>query len=169
MSEIVDGILLRKENTFALAKQGMQSAMQRFAVALTNLPVEDSPDVLQFLRRLETMAEDTKKIAHERILLYLTAKGETVGEKGSVMAELGGKKVTAIPTRSGTDPKKVAALLIAKGYRNYEKEFFSVKIAYEMRAEDLAALLANNTLTADEVAACAYDKNYRVDVKELRP
>lgn len=148
-------------NAIVLAdeKAKLFTALSSYANALANLSDEQVPAAFDMTDQLRDMAEEVRTRLRDRILLYVQAKGRQLTDKGSMTAESGGFKLTAIPTRTGIDPKKLEALLRRKGID--PAVAMDATITYKVNMGKLAACAA---LTPGELTACSYDKAFRVQV-----
>lgn len=147
-------------NAIVLAdeKAKLFTALNSYANALANLSDEQVPAAFDMTDQLRDMAEEVRTRLRDRILLYVQAKGRQLTDKGSMTAESGGFKLTAIPTRTGIDPKKLEALLRRKGID--PAVAMDATITYKVNMGKLATC----SLTPGELTACSYDKAFRVQV-----
>lgn len=150
-------------NALAPQKAQLTLALRQFAEALSNLTDEQVPVALDMARELGRLAEDTQDALKQRALLYLNVHGQVVTEKGSRQARVGGFTVTAVPTRTGLDPKKVEPLLRRRGLE--PSAHMKSTIKYDVDQARIDRLVAEGKLQPADVEACRYDKTYRLEVE----
>lgn len=141
-------------------KQKLWGALQAYAAALSNLTDEQVPTAFGTADELQKLSEDVRSRLRDRLLLYLQVNGQKTTEKGSVAADVGGFTVTAIPTRTGIDPKKLETLLRRKGID--VEAGMDATVAYKVNPEKVAKLLESGRLHEQDREACLYDKAFRV-------
>lgn len=110
------------------------------------------------LVEVKSAVEDTLEIAKAKLKAMIENKGEVTTEKGSMERQLGGYMYSMRPTRTGTDPKKLEALLRAK-----EKDpalYMAATVTYKVDEQKLGVALAKKVLTEEELKNCAYDKSF---------
>jgi hypothetical protein len=146
----------------AEGKSKLFLALNHYATALTNLAPEQVPAAFDMTDQLKDLAEEVRQRLRERLLLQVQADGERTTEKGSVAASIGGFKVTAIPMRTGLDPKKLEALLRRKAIP--AEKVMDATIAYKVNETKLAVAQAEKLLSPTDVESCRYDRSYRVQV-----
>lgn len=144
-------------------KSHLQAALQSFASALSSLTNEQVPAALEIARDLGKLAEETEAALKTRALLYLNMHGHQVTDKGSVQAEVGGFRLTAIPTRTGYDPKKLEAVLRRRGLT--PEAGMNVTVTYKVDEAKVAGLFAAGKLTEHDLEASKYDKSYRLAIE----
>ena len=146
-------------NAIVLAdeKSKLVTALTHYANVLANLTDEQVPAAFDMTDQFKELAEEARSRLRDRLLLIIQATGQTQGDKGTMSTESGGFKLTAIPTRTGVDPKKLEALLRRKGID--PAVAMDATITYKVNLAKLATVQA---VTPGEVAACASDKAFRV-------
>jgi hypothetical protein len=122
------------------------------------------------LKEARGYAETLKKLGDTaRMLTIARLKkfGQPVPDTKSIMwvAE-DGTKFTMHPTKSGTDPRKLEALLRAKGAK--PALYMQETRTYEVDPVKLKEALDNETLTLDELKTCEYDESWTVRSPEVK-
>lgn len=149
-----DAIVLADE------KSKLFTALSGYATALSNLTPEQVPAAMDMTTQLKKLAEEVYGRLRDRILENVKANGQVVSEKGSMSMGVGGFKVSAIPTKTGTDPKKLEAKLRALG--KDPSAHMDSTITYKVNIFKLGALIESGALALADVA---YDPAYRVMVE----
>lgn len=144
-------------------KQELQTALRSFASALANLTDDQIPAALELARDLGKLAEETESQLKTRCLLYLNVNGHQVTDKGSTQANVGGYRVTAIPTRTGLDPKKLEVVLRRKGLQ--PADAMDATVTYKVNQQKVDKLVADGGLTNADITSALYDKSFRLSVE----
>lgn len=152
-----DAIVLADE------KNKLFPALQGWATALSNLAPEQVPAALDMARQMKTLSEEVHNKLRDKLLEGIKVNGVRVTEKGSMQDTVGGFKVTAIPTRTGVDGKKLETLLRAKGLD--PGIWMDQTISYKVNEGKLLQAAEKGKLTAADVESCRYDPAYRVQVE----
>lgn len=146
-------------------KAKLTAALQEYASSLSNLADEQVPQAFDMTDQLGKLAEEVRTRLRDRLLLWLNVNGRTVTDKGTKSADVGGFKVSAIPTRSGVDPKKLEALLRR---RNIPPETaMDAYVSYKMNPVKLASAVASGKLTDADLSECGYDPSFRISMERL--
>jgi hypothetical protein len=141
-------------------KNKLTTALQGWASALARLTPEQVPAALDMASQFKKLGTEVYDRLRDRVLERVKANGQIVGEKGSMQDSVGGFKLSAIPTKSGTDPKKLEAKLRALG--KDPANYMDATVTYKVNEGKLNLLLQTGTLTKEDVA---YDPAYRVSVE----
>jgi hypothetical protein len=149
-----DAIVLADEKTKLFA------ALSGYASALSNLTPEQVPAAIDMTLQLKKLAEEVYERLRDRLIKDTQEKGYKATDKGTMEQSIGGFKVRAIPTKTGTDPKKLEAKLRALGMQ--PENYMDATMALKVNAGKLALLVATKTLTLADVA---YDPSFRVQVE----
>ena len=149
-----DAIVLADE------KSKLFTALSGYATALSNLTPEQVPAAMDMTTQLKKLAEEVYDRLRDRILQTVRKEGQVVTEKGSMAMSTGGFKVSAIPTKTGTDPKKLEAKLRALGME--PSAHMDATVTYKVNQFKLGALLESGALKLTDVA---YDPSFRVQVE----
>ena len=147
-------------------KTKLFTALGGYASALSNLSDEQVPAAFEMTQKMEALAEEVRERLRKRILDYVSEKGEVQTEKGTRGVNLGGFDLRAIPTKTGTDPKKLEALLRHK--KLDPTVAMDATIAYKVNADKVLKAVERGELTQADVASCAYAPAFRVEVKPER-
>jgi hypothetical protein len=111
------------------------------------------------LKDVAKVVEDTLEVAKKKMRELVRNTGTLVPDtKGSYEARLGTYQYSIRPTRTGTDPKKLEALL-----RSKEKDpalYMDAVTSYKVSEQKLGAALAKKVLTKAELETCSYDESY---------
>lgn len=148
----------------AIQKLSLLPALQDFGRTLGELSNEDMPAAYELVTKIEHLVEDAREMLRQRALLYLTANGEKVTDKGTTEAKLSGYIVRAIPMRTGTDPKKLEQTLRMKKLN--PEHWMQMTVTFKTDEKKLKMLIDRGDITAQDMEACAYDKTYRLEVKK---
>lgn len=149
----------------ASERQQMQSALQSFASALSKLTDEQVPAALDAVRQLNDLSEEMKDGLRVRAIQFLRSAGQRITDKGSLQTLIGGYRMTAIPTRSGLDPKKLEVALRRRGLD--ATAGMNPSITYKVDVDKVAALVDSGKLTQEDLTACQYDESFRVSVEPV--
>lgn len=149
-----DAIVLADE------KSKLFTALSGYATALSNLTPEQVPAAMDMTTQLKKLAEEVYGRLRDRILENVKENGQVVSEKGSMSMGVGGFKVSAIPTKTGTDPKKLEAKLRALG--KDPASYMDATITYKVNIFKLGVAVEGGLLKLEDVA---YDPAYRVMVE----
>jgi hypothetical protein len=152
-----DAIVLSNE------KNKLMAALSSFASALSNLTPEQVPAAFEMADNMKDLSEEVRTRLRDRLLTELDTYGEQYTDKGSRSMSLGGFKIAAIPTRTGVDPKKLEALL--RRLKLDPTVAMDAKVTYAVNQTKVMQAISDSKLTAEDVAACQYDKAFRVQVE----
>ena len=144
-------------------KTKLFTALNSYANALAQLSNEQVPAAFDMTDQLKDLAEEVRARLRDRLLLLVQAQGRTITDKGSMTTETGGFKVTAIPTRTGIDPKKLEAMLRRKSIAL--EKVMDATLTYKTNDAKLQDALGTQLLTLAEVKSCEFDKAFRVKVE----
>lgn len=151
-----DSIVLANE------KNTLMAALSTFAGVLGNLTPEQVPAAFEIADTMKGLSEEIRDRLRKRLLEEVQKNGEKVTDKGSMRSSIAGFKVSAIPTKTGVDPKKLEALL--RRLRVDPTVAMDAKITYTVSDAKLMKAVEEGKLTTEDVAACRYDPSYRLDV-----
>jgi hypothetical protein len=144
-------------------KSKLFTVLSGYANAISNLTDEQVPEAFEMTDNLKTLADEVRDRLRDRLLGWVQRAGEVVTEKGSMAGSTGGFKVTAIPTRTGVDPKKLEALL--RRLKLDPVICMDQTVAYKVNNDKITTALIKGQLTVEDVASCNYDKSFRVQVE----
>lgn len=152
-------------NAIVLAdeKTKLFTALASFADALANLTEEQVPAAFEMADKMGKLSDEVRERLRTRILKAVKDNGQVVSEKGSMSLGVGGFKVSAIPTRTGVDSKKLEALLRAR--KLDPAVAMDVTMSYKANDTKILQAVSSGHLTADDVEAVKYDKAFRVMVE----
>jgi hypothetical protein len=147
----------------------MQEALHQLAVMVRDLPQEYVPQAYSALTQATTVLEMHTNELKSRLLLEATARGERYTEAGSTRftAEVDGTRylVSAIPTRTGPDPRKLEAAL--RNRHLIPGEWMDEVKSYKVNPYKFGRLVEEGILSTADVAAVQYEKSYRLQVTEV--
>lgn len=146
----------------ATLKSKLVASLAEWTAGLTKLTKEEAPQVYQMAEQVKKLGEEVKDRARD-LLVDEALSGEKVTDKGTMQTTLGGSVVRAIPLKTGTDPTKLEQLLRAKGVD--PGVAMDATISYKLNQEKLLVAVGAGVLTSAELAKCAYEPNYRVEVR----
>lgn len=149
-----DAIVLADE------KNKLMSTLAGFASALSSLTPEQVPAALDIAIGLKKLGEEVADRLRERLAETVAKDGEVYTDKGSKRASIGGWKVTVIPTKTGTDPKKLESKLRALG--KDPANYMDATITYKVNIGKLSLLVQTGDLTLADVA---YSPDFRVGIE----
>lgn len=149
-----DSIVLKNE------REQMQVTMRQFAAALGRLTDEQVPAALDVVRQLVDLSDEFKNTVRTRAIQLLQAAGTKVTDKGSLQVLIGGYKLTAIPTRTGLDPKKLETVLRRRGLD--PTAGMNPTVTYKVDQQKVDKLVAEGKLTQGDLEAATYEESYRV-------
>jgi hypothetical protein len=148
----------------ALAQREPLVALVRgLAQEIASLGPERLGEAHEFLALIQRGVEGLEDVVTARLKEQALTHGHKTTEKGTHEVVLGSHLIRAIPTRTGTDPKRLEAKLRAKGHD--PGVAMNAKITYEVNPDKLAKAVEGGLITQAEVDACKYDINYRVQVE----
>jgi hypothetical protein len=150
------------DNAIVLAdeKNKLMTPLAGFAAMLSNLTPEQVPGALDIAIALRKLGEEVADRLRDRLAQTVAKDGETYTDKGSKRASIGGFKVTVIPTKTGTDPKKLEAKLRALG--KDPANYMDATITYKVNPGKLALLVMTKYLALEDVA---YSPDFRVGIE----
>lgn len=143
----------------------MQQALQTFSSAMSKLTDEQVPAALDMVKQLHELSEEMKDGLRARAIQFLRDVGQKVTDKGSLQTLIGGYRLTAVPTKTGLDPKKLEVALRRRGLD--PTAGMNPTITYKVDIEKVAALMDSGKLTSDDIKTCQYDESFRVTVEPL--
>jgi len=111
-------------------------------------------------KRLEDEVEAAAKQARQWALEQVTAKGQTVTEKGTKRLVINGMSIDAQPDRTGLDPKKVQGMLLAKNLA--PEAGMNAVVSYTVNEEKLKLLVEKKLVTPDEYLNCHYTPSFKL-------
>lgn len=147
-------------------KTKLFAVLQGYASVLSQLTEEQLPEAFEMTDKLEKLADEVRDRLRSRLLKWVKETGETVTEKGSKANTIGGFKVSAIPTRTGIDPKKLEALLRRLGLD--PTAGMKPTITYAVDDEKVMQLIGAGRLTVEDVNNCKYAESFRIQVEKAR-
>jgi hypothetical protein len=112
------------------------------------------------VREEKKLMEDLEHVARARALEKLKGSGKVATDKGTMRLEADGWLFEARPHRSGTDPKKLEALLRAKELAI--EAWMDATVSYVVNKNKLSELIRTKHLTEAELATCNYDESWTV-------
>lgn len=151
-----------QNTTLTLAKTQVQAALIDFAAALSGLTAADRPEALDIATQFKKVTEEVYDRLRDKLLADVGSGGAIITEKGTKELGLGDYVVRAIPTRTGTDPKKLEAKLRALG--RDPAHYMDATITYKVSPMRLAGLVAEGVLKLEEVA---YEPGFRIQLERV--
>lgn len=145
--------------------RSVTTALQVMARNMGELAIEKVPEMLGFFQQLEKMVEATKGMLRARAIELVEAQGSIITDKGTKVALVGDWKITAVPLRTGLDPKKLEATLRAKQLD--PREFMQSVVTFKVDTAKVAVLCSQGKLTDADIEACTYEKSYRITVDTI--
>lgn len=142
------------------------TALGSYATALSNLTEEQVPEAFEMTDKLNKLAEEVRDRLRSKLLAWLAEHGEVVTEKGSKAGVVGGFKVSAIPTRTGIDPKKLEALL--RRLKLDPNTHMKTTLSYAVDDAKVMALVQAGRLTVEDLNNCKYSESFRIAVEKAR-
>lgn len=142
-----------------VARQDLQTHLRQFAATLTTLRPDDIPVALEVVRQLESLGSEIGDRLRGMLIDRLKEFGVVETDKGTLRLDIGDKKVRAIPTRTGYDPKKVETALRRRGAD--PAAFMDTTLTFKVNTDKLK----NSPLTEDDLKGCEYTLNYRVTIE----
>lgn len=149
-----------KSESLALAESKVKEALVAFAQALAVMEKAEQPAALDVITQLKKVSEEVYDRLRGRVLDQTILEGQKITEKGTYEANISGWVMRAIPTKTGTDPKKLEARIRACGLN--PANYMDPTITYKVNATKLAGLVAEGKFTYADVA---YDPAYRVQLE----
>lgn len=101
-----------------------------------------------------------EKAAKTRLITLLKESGSQTTEKGQRELVVDGWKLQMRPYRTGYDPKKLEALIRARG--KDPANYMSTKLTYEVSEDGCNKLVDKKLLTPDELETCRHDESWTV-------
>ena len=117
------------------------------------------------LYTVEKALERTMSMAKAHLVTLLKQQGEKVTDAGTLRMEYGGFTVEARPTRTGYDPKKLEALLSAKGQPL--NRFMEQRVTYAVSDDGIKRALEQRVLTTAELDTVKYGESF--SLQPLKP
>jgi hypothetical protein len=145
------------------AQSQLLTSLRAFADQLANLPDEDVPLAFEAMDQGKALFDEGRERFRQKLLDKLQQSGERVGDKGSLAMEIGTRRVAAIRTKTGYDPKLVEAMLRRRGLA--VEAWMLPTIAYKVSDEKLATGLQEGKFTAADLEGCRYSETFRLEVK----
>lgn len=142
----------------------IERVISRMAQALSveQLPPAALASIMFVARRVKNaMDKGIEPIAKTRIIHLLKERGNLVTDKGSRRLMIDGWTMFMKPTRSGLDPKKLEALIRAKG--KDPANYMNTRIVYEVDEAKANKLVDKKIMTDDELESCKYDESWTVE------
>lgn len=120
------------------------------------------------LREIQKVLEDKNSglevLAKRQLIAYLKGYGKPHSDKGAMNATVDGLFVKMHLTRTGHDPKKVEALLRAKGK---DPQLYMVqKVSYGVPDEGTTSYEKLSKVLGDELESCRYEESWTVSTPE---
>lgn len=160
--------IMKFEPTEALAVlPTINSAFTRLAeiLSLETLPPATLAATMKVLRDAKKGIDGgLEPIAKKKIIALLKDLPPKVGTKGSREMVVEGWRIPMKPYRTGTDPKKLEALIRAKGLE--PGKFMSTKITYELSDDDVKKAALAKVVSGDEIESCKYEESWTVETPE---
>ena len=143
---------------FDLSLHQARGVISEFLKDLSSLVAKASPAELTetfiHLKAWEEALEDIGSVARGMLLKILETGGTVTTDKGSMSMQIGEYRIQARPWRTGFDPKKVEALIRAKG--KIPGDFLDQEIKYVVSLVRLENAVTMKELTRDELETCKY-------------
>jgi len=148
---------------FLAVRNGIIILMQGLADWFSRVGPDEFGQAVLLVRAMKKALEQAEDVLNERATDVVRASGKRETDKGTMSVVLGAHTLRAIPTRTGTDPKKLEAHLRTAGIN--PEVCMDATITYKVNDEKLKQALASGKLTQAEVDACKYDTSFRLEVK----
>jgi hypothetical protein len=146
-------------------RERVTAVLRDLATELATLTPEQFGSASEFLGRMSDMVEAARETLGSRVKAQVLEHGTQKTDKGTKAWVVGGYELVAIPTRTGTDPKRLEARLRMKGID--PSRYMDMKITYAVSETKLQQALTDGAITAADLSLCKYDLNYRLDVKPV--
>lgn len=144
-------------------KTKLFAALSGYSAALSRLTPEQVPAAFEMTDKLKKLSEEVRDRLREKLMTWVKENGSRITDKGSMAGEVGGFKVTMIPTKTGTDPKKLEALLRRKGLD--PAVAMKPTMAWAVDTDKVQQAVGAGKLTQADVDNCQYDPSYRIGVQ----
>lgn len=144
----------------------VSQALMQLGGALAQVRPEQYGEVLTTIKSFEGVLEAAQVNLDNKIKALVQANGKVETEKGTKRLEVGGYTLGIVPTRTGYDPKRVEALLRAKGHQ--PDVGMDPVITYRVNETRLKGGVALGQLTEDELETCRYDLKFKVEVTKAK-
>lgn len=144
-------------------KNKLFPALQSWATALSNLQPEQIPAALDMAKQMQKLSDEVYNKLRDELLKGVKQNGAVVTAKGSMQNAVGGFKVTAIPTRTGTDAKKFESMLRAKKIE--PSAYMDAVLTLKFNATKAEQAVAAGVISGADLESCAVDPAYRVQVE----
>lgn len=150
------------ETALQVATESMQVGLRGAADVLSHelAPLELAA-VQGKLKGWSDAIEALCKSARDRMLALIKEKGQKETDAGTLRYREGGMVFEARPLKTGLDPKKVEALLRAKGVTHIE-QYMTPTISYTMNDATRSLILRDGKMTEAELDTCRYGESYAV-------
>lgn len=109
----------------------------------------------------EKNIKDLQSNTKQRLVALLKDKGQVVTNKGSRELLVDGYRIRCKPYRSGVDPKKLEALVRAKGLD--PEQIMQQVITYDLDPVKLGIAVEKKLISSDEAATCVYDESWTLE------
>ncbi len=132
------------------------------AVSSASTPDLIAP-LLATLRNGGKALEDNEKLLKPKVIEFLSKLGSVPKDQKQFVYTVGGWRFTGYP-KTGTDPKKFEAILIAKSKK--PKDFMTEVVSYKCNTEGIAKALRLKVLTQKELDECEFDESWTIKTPE---
>lgn len=147
-------------------KSKLMYALADVASQLSNVTDEQLPAAFKLMDDGKALFEEGRERFRQRLIDYLKANGQPLGEKGSLTAEIGGAKASAIRTKTGFDAKKVEAML--RRLNLDPSAWMRTTITYSVDNDKMDLLRFKGLVTGNDLKGCLYDPTWRIEVQPVR-
>ena len=149
-----------------LLRQEFEPAIAALAKYVSEAPLVESARIYDPVTEILSAVTDLKRVLRDRFLALLREEGTRTTDKGTLKLVRDGWEFEARPQRTGLDPKRVEAALRARGAD--PGAYMLKEISYSIDTEKLAAAIADNVLSKEELTSCKYEQDQQYAVQAPR-
>lgn len=157
----VQGKIIKPE--FLEVRNKAITSMQELADWLSQVGPDEFGQTVLLVRAMKKALEQAEDTLAARVSDVVRATGKRETDKGTMSVALGAHTLRSIPTRTGTDPKKLEAHLRTKGIA--PEVCMDATITYKINDEKVKLAMSAGKIVPADLEACTYDTKYRVEVK----
>lgn len=160
VKEKITSSLAKKNNSPASIEQhemGILKLWESFATQLSNIKDEEVPVAVKFIDTMKKLSEHTRDMLKARVIELVTKNGKKVTEAGTMRMPMAGLVMEIQPTGNGYDPKKVEALIRAKGLD--VEHYMDKEIKYSINEGKMKSA---KKITHDEWETCRKEQGWKM-------
>lgn len=152
-------------DVLAVANDG-QFVFSRLAKMVTaDLAPAPAGGLLKLVRGWTKVLEDAESALKQRLIALLKEGGQPTEGTTAYTLEQDGVRISMHRTRTGFDPKRVEAILRAKGRQ--PSDYMDATITYKVNEEKLMLAVGQGYLTVEELeATCRYPESWTLKTPE---